>query len=434
MRPARRGSEACWGPLRPGLADLLVHHSSAPGRSHGIWAVAISIAAGLGCGQSSGSPLAVPRRTVDSRGTVVVQNSGPTRWTDTSGWRLRQVRVVEIPETGACGFGRLSSAITATDGSIVVAGTDPLGIAVFDSLGHCLRRIGREGSGPGEFRYVRLGTVDGDVLVHDPMEARLTRFRPDGSLVETRPAPCCVAGPLLQVLRDGRVAIPLYDDGRLGWARLASDGSADTVWAPAPSDGDPGAVWRFSVPDGRSASPRPASVPIPYSASSVAEIRPAGDVVWGRTDRYRLVVGAGTDTSLIIEAPATAVPIPDSLRRLAYDFARSGGGVLAFRGPLSRIVRESDIPRHWPLWDGARTDDDGRIWVAVPAGGKRVGLLHVFDSSGAMLGAVPIPHPQILRAAWLRHTVILAETDDEGHSQVRVFTLDTTRTQTTSFP
>ena len=75
------------------------------------------------------------------------------------------------------------------DGRIVVADRGFSSIRVFDSLGTHQSEMGGPGQGPGEFGWLNhLSIISPDtILVYDSDLFRVTRFRPDGALIETRP-------------------------------------------------------------------------------------------------------------------------------------------------------------------------------------------------------------------------------------------------------
>lgn len=383
----------------------------------------------VSCGSAGRPGLAdAPLRTVDADGVELVNNVAPIRWLDTTGWRIREERATVIPDTGACGLGRVSSATLGPDGRLYVAGRQPLAVRVFSAEGECVGTIGREGAGPGEYQYAMLGVTDSAVLVQDPLQTRLTRFGPDGSVREMVGSPCCLLGPVLPVLRGGRVALPMVKEDRRGWLLMTPTGEIDSVWIPEPPRDMGQSSWRFGVPDGRTGELREVAVGIPYAPEFVAAIAPDGTVISGTTDEYRLTI-AGADGSAIriIEAVAPVAPVPDSLRARAYEVARQGMGVRAYVGAMERLVRRSDIPVRRPAWSAVRGDEAGRLWVGLPSGHRAIDLLHVFDPTGALLGAVPAPHGGLLgdRAVWQREKVILPDTDADGRPVVRVFAIDT---------
>ena len=74
-----------------------------------------------------------------------------------------------------------------TSGTILVATYDPIQIRAFDPQGRRLGQFGRKGQGPGEYLDIKnLVVLPGDsLLVLDPMQRRITRLGPDGTVTGT---------------------------------------------------------------------------------------------------------------------------------------------------------------------------------------------------------------------------------------------------------
>jgi hypothetical protein len=84
------------------------------------------------------------------------------------------------------GFSRVSSVEVDGEGNLYVLEASVPEIRVYDPRGGLVRRIGRRGSGPGEFQIPpRFGVVGDTVWTFDPGLNRITLFRRDGSLVST---------------------------------------------------------------------------------------------------------------------------------------------------------------------------------------------------------------------------------------------------------
>lgn len=84
----------------------------------------------------------------------------------------------------------VSGARRLADGRVVVANGKPLELRIYDAHGAFLRRIGRMGDGPGEFRgRLDLLPAGGDsLLVYDQGNQRLSLFGTDGKLAHEWPA------------------------------------------------------------------------------------------------------------------------------------------------------------------------------------------------------------------------------------------------------
>lgn len=100
---------------------------------------------------------------------------------------LRSLGTV-IPEQSArYPLVRLSGLARALDGSFLVGDASEARVTWFEPDGRLRMRIGRSGTGPGEFQQPRVPRFlpDGRVVVADPEARRLHVFSPTGELVRT---------------------------------------------------------------------------------------------------------------------------------------------------------------------------------------------------------------------------------------------------------
>lgn len=114
------------------------------------------------------------------------------------------------------------------DGGIYVLDQLARRVLRLDADARLVTRIGRPGEGPGELTNpfsVSVGP-DGDVWVGDPGSARLTRYRPDGTLVEARRMPYPVVN--FAVLERGALFPTLSASTLLG----AADARGEMVELP----------------------------------------------------------------------------------------------------------------------------------------------------------------------------------------------------------
>lgn len=83
-------------------------------------------------------------------------------------------------------LGRPSPFFMDEGGGFYVPDTRPLRVVCYDSAGEFSHTFGREGEGPGEFRWLEITRFDDDVLtLFDSRTRRATRFNTDGTLINT---------------------------------------------------------------------------------------------------------------------------------------------------------------------------------------------------------------------------------------------------------
>lgn len=143
--------------------------------------LSICLVAVLGC-ESSSSAVALTTRT-DSAGVEIVRSRDV---------RTHQIIVDSVPDLSLGGpaaegpeaFGAVENVVVAPDGSIWVSDRQAAVVQVFESNGSHRTTVGGRGSGPGEFRIIRLLGVAGDsVAVQDVTSGRLTWYGVEGELL-----------------------------------------------------------------------------------------------------------------------------------------------------------------------------------------------------------------------------------------------------------
>ncbi|MEX0893085.1 MAG: hypothetical protein WEB88_13035 [Gemmatimonadota bacterium] len=135
---------------------------------------------------AGGDPGPTPTAVRDSAGIRIIDNGAPA-WTDGQVWRIAPEPEVVIGHAGDARyeFERVQGMTRLADGTIVVLNTGARELRFYDAAGVYLRTVGREGRGPGEFRYPRHFLVRGDtLLVWDDVADELTRLLPDGTQLD----------------------------------------------------------------------------------------------------------------------------------------------------------------------------------------------------------------------------------------------------------
>jgi hypothetical protein len=91
------------------------------------------------------------------------------------------IGVAEGPRTEV--FGQVHDVVAGSKGDIFVLDNQALEVRWFDAAGEFRALAGGAGSGPGQLRSPQALEIDpaGDILVLDPLNRRISRFRPDDS-------------------------------------------------------------------------------------------------------------------------------------------------------------------------------------------------------------------------------------------------------------
>ncbi|RMH22019.1 MAG: hypothetical protein D6701_01755, partial [Gemmatimonadetes bacterium] len=284
----------------------------------------------------------------------------------------------------------VSGAALAPDGTAwVLDGLSPA-LVLVDAAGTIVRRIDRQGSGPGEFTGPLVGPAlsDGVVWVYDTGQGMWSGFGPDGSLVESHRESLTMEIPMRLVgLEGGGVAFEVSDfDG------------ARTL---AVRDGPAGAE-RFERVIGRA----DILTLIPGVAATPLWTVRGGDLVVGSNQTYRFSVldARGAEQGSVGRADTGRLPLDgelrQALRKSVIDRQVGPGGTLP-----PELEEMLVFPDSLPVVDALLPGPDGGL-ITVRGLGLRDGVtpegsdpldpdrptrLDVFDASGAWVGTVSLP-------------------------------------------
>lgn len=328
------------------------------------------------------------RPVIDTLPSGVVRVRGPDggAWTDAERWRLvEHARIGRADGDGLDVFGAVWSIGFDHTGRVYVLDRIAKDIRVFSPDGQPIRRLGREGRGPGEFVQPFGMTWDslGRLWVMDPNLARYSVFDTAGT-------------PAGEVTRrvfgfswpwPGRFAA----DGRLYEASLTSADPDPILAFPMEADVAPDTFPNAlaGLVDGdffdlRDRNGIGSVVAIPFGAASDWAITPDAHVWIGFSGAYALARRSlDGDTTLLIERDVPPVPVSGEERERAIeeDLGRFRDNP---RLDLSRI------PTTKPFFKRLLPDDSGHLWVLREGEGD-AWFFDVFAPDGTFLGDVSLP-------------------------------------------
>lgn len=247
---------------------------------------------------------------------------------------------------------------------IYIGDEGPARVLSFDSAGALLRVIGREGSGPGEFRSPVVG-AGAFLVVNDAQLKRLTAFDTDGRLLWTKAGTCCRSRPI-RVDQAGRiyvVASPLIIGGGLPLDDMIvfsqRGDPVDTIRVPGFGGSGAGKQeWRLVNKQAALA------VGIPFIPEEVFAITRDGSVIWGHSSRYTLK--EGTDASAArntITRPWTAPPLSTAERTRGRAAKVEDFATMVDKASLEAAFDLADVPERAPAFFAIDVDRCGRWWV-----------------------------------------------------------------------
>jgi hypothetical protein len=337
-------------------------------------------------------------------------------------------------------FEDLASAWKLSDGRIIVADRGQTSLLFFDESGGFLRRVGRQGAGPGEMRTMGYAfPYRGDsIAVFDLGMRRMSIVDANGEFTRTLTIPvtyvrkpgtipsqsCCqVTG----AFADGSFVVHPPDEipnqpgppryGMLSLLRISPDGEGpDTIGSFASR--------RFSHDASRPNAIRGYETGLPF----IYAVGP--DAVIGGNAEDNIVVIAAADGTRLDTVRLGSPPPPFSEELIAHrmqllreDFARRPR---FYEGGLESILN-GIYPERTPAFSQVSVDRQGRIWVGEwsvaqaafqpDPHGRRY---RIHTSNGDALGTVLVPGSS--RLAWAgENEIILIERDSLDVQYVRVY-------------
>lgn len=323
----------------------------------------------------------------------------PRQWTLTPSARIAD-------DTYPDGLSHTTRLSLGPSGQIFVPQMQDATVLVFDRAGHFVRRIGRRGTGPGEFQTVGFVNWLGDTLVVGDLSLRrISYFHPDGRFIRSRPD----SGTGLQTVAAMSSTVGLTANGGL----LVNSQS------PGRPDNDQIVVALFHRPAGARQSSeihratvtspvvqldlsgdRRRSVFSPFQEYPLFGMSPQGDQLavvdvpfpGGTTGEFVIRrYGAGGDLRQTKRVTFPAV----RLSRAAADslleehvtrLITAGRQPEADRALFRRLLRESlKVPGWFPAFDRIVLASDGNLWLRESANRNRWQIL---NSSGETIGWV----------------------------------------------
>ncbi len=335
-------------------------------------------------------------------------------------------------------FGRVYTIVPAPDRGFYTCDLADQTLRRYDSAGVFARTVGRTGAGPGEYAgcFDVVVDIDSGIVVSDPQNARLVRFRADGRARDVISVSTFggLGGPgTFFVDRQGRywrkawIPTPGAMEHDLPTQMLILDRDGrrvDSVHVPAPGQSR-GRGFVLNTNDGI------------YSAvpnDSLYVVGRNGAIATASPSRYHLKVVHG-DRTLEFARSGAAVRYADAERAewLAWHAYISG------RNPAQTLA---PIPELKPFLRGLMLDDLDRLWVQVhvaaeqrpvparPPGDARPLLTwrerntyDLYDShTGAYIGRVAFPYATQLMATQ-GDRVWLIEEGESGEQRIGVYEL-----------
>lgn len=333
------------------------------------------VAAAVTCGCSRPAAESVPYTTTFSTvgDTVIASTTGDVPETLIRhlvvDWRVRTESAPEI-------IGDVNSLAVGGDGQVWVWDGSSPALWLISAEGTLMRRVGRRGSGPGEYQSANGIAVarDGALVMWDDGNGRLTFFSQEGAYRTSASlafADCCELPVTIDTLDriwlttrprmirgDGSAVDPVaMIRNEIGYLRYDASGILiDTIMAPTL----PGRDATLSALQVTSDDFRGAIVQVPYATYPRQAVSPLGHVVAAMARPYAVHTEANGQRLRVtreFKAPTVAEEERVQLRANIEFFMRRERQDFRWNGP--------DIPHQKPPIAGIAVGLDGRIWVQV---------------------------------------------------------------------
>jgi hypothetical protein len=317
-------------------------------------------------GTDSAPPTPVWEAAVDTiADTIVVRTLAGQVWADSADL-VPEVSIGEIEGADEYIFGSITGLGVGPAGEIVVMDRQVPALRIYGPDGAHRRTLGREGSGPGEFRSPDGGVaVTGDrILVRDPGNARITVYDVDG----THRGNWLTHGGF-------STSTKLFFDseGSIYSTALKSEAALsewkmvlvkyDTTGAQVDSLDAPSVELPVNYVEGRNEGSWSRN-PVPFAPQHAWTFSPMGYFVDGASTRYGIKLHRPNQPHLLIQREPAPVAVAsgeaDQQRQRVERNMRSFPD-WKWNGP--------PIPDVKPPFGDIRVGDDGRIWVHVAAPG-----------------------------------------------------------------
>lgn len=322
--------------------------------------------------------------------------------------------IAEGQHASADSLGELSGLAVDGAGTIYVSDFSNATLWLFDPWGHPLGRLGRQGSGPGEFTAPTgpALTPDGRLVVRDlerltwfaadPATGRLTRHE------RTAPIHRFAEWRSMRATRidtAGRLYYPHYgprldvrtNDARPGqFRRYLADGTPlDSVAVPAPPTSPPATAFvRTSATGGRMLR---GLNHVPFAPAPTWDVTRHGTLILGTGETDRLEERTWDGQVLRTfgrDSPPRAIPERQRAESLMALRARLDSVPVPLdevQG-MSEEVRQARLPEVFPPYLAVYAAPDGLVWVRRwMAGPARRSVFDVFEADGRFRTTVVLP-------------------------------------------
>lgn len=332
-------------------------------------------------------------------------------------------------------FSRIVQASTLPRGELVVADRDTRDLRIFDSTGKVVGRVGRKGSGPGEFQALAWVGVDqsGGMAAYDFSLRRLSRFSANGTLDQVVSLESVPVGSVLGQFEDGsllfsrRIGLPAENDlEKLSTGLVRDSIGLLLIWpdgSSSPGVGEfPGTQSIRAVGKGRIAMS-----PAPFGLRTMIAV--ADSVFYVSTQESWEIHAYHKDGRLrsvfrrrVTPEAVTAAANAEWKRQRDERLERQRASGRSLPPEVQGLDAYEALPDFFPAHGDLRVDRSGNLWVQRYSPFPKedsVTTWLVLDPDGMILATAELPRLEITEIGTDR--VVGVWRDEDGVPHVRAF-------------
>jgi hypothetical protein len=338
-------------------------------------------------------------------------------------WAVSSKPILDVPgvdANGAEAFQNLAGAVRLSNGKIIIADKGSTSIRLLDEKGKLLRSVGRQGSGPGEYRIIATGSPCADSLVVWAVESTIMVGESGAAARQfklpadnPRMAPllgvsCAANGNFVYISQPAARSMTPAGLMQMKSAVIATDREGKIL---TQVDSIPSGLW-MAVGGG--------GFPVPLGPFTNA-VAVGDHIAVGVSDSARIWIISPSGKRTTIPVPYTPRAPTDQEMADAID-AVADLAPVQLRPRLLPELQKATKPAMLPAYFGIWGDPDGVLWVQqTPPGAKRTDLL-AMSVDGKVIARTLIP--MAAKILDIGRDYILASYDDANdETHLAVFSL-----------
>jgi len=267
-------------------------------------------------------------------------------------------------------------------------------LKVFDQSGTFIRTIGKQGQGPGELNMptgIQI-TSNGELMVEEVLNRRLSFFTPDGEFIRS----------LSTADKTSLTGLIIGPDGTMvGRELVVKDNKME--WAVKKYDKDLNELFTIDKID----FPNPIQGKInPFELMIIFDIDSKGNIIYGTSKEYEIkYINPDGKHIKSITRKFDTIKITEEDKQEMLDHIPQTGGI--------NLKERIEFPKYYPAFQSFTIDEKGRIFVRTFEKGRNEGeyILDIFDSDGRFFSQIPLKANPVL---WKNGKFYSTEESDQG--------------------